>query len=371
MYCPHCGNEHPNEAEYCPVTGRKIYEDQITTAYPKKQWYSIGTIVAVLVIIGILMLFDNPASKFVRNIFSDSSALIQNEEQSSIDLSGAVIEDAESGANTSDQTQGRNQSLSFTPTRTPYPSPMPLPSPTPIPLPGTNPVDGAVYSYIPAGEFQMGSEGGEYHENPVHTIYLDSFWIGQAEVTNAQYAQCVAARACDLPQVRTYYDDAGYAYHPVVYVDWYDAQSYCVWAGGGLPTEAQWEKAARGGLEGKLYPWGDDYPSCKLGATNGAHNSACDDQTVAVGSFSPNGYGLYDMAGNVWEWVADWYDGHYYSQSPVENPPGPEYSSYGARVLRGGSWESAKYLRVASRLYYPPDYTKFDVGFRCALSRQP
>jgi formylglycine-generating enzyme required for sulfatase activity len=213
---------------------------------------------------------------------------------------------------------------------------------------------------VPAGEFIMGSEEGDSDEQPVHTIYLDAFYIDKTEVTNAQYRQCVEAGACDAPVDATYYDNADYAQHPVVFVSWHDADAYCRWAGKRLPTEAEWEKAARG-TDGRTYPWGEGIDCDR------AQHGECAGQTVPVGS-KPKGaspYGALDMAGNVWEWVADWYDSGYYSQSPARNPQGPDSGE--ERVLRGGSWSyGANFVRSANR-YGDSPVDRFDnVGFRCA-----
>jgi sulfatase modifying factor 1 len=164
----------------------------------------------------------------------------------------------------------------------------------------------------------------------------------------------------------SYYGDPQYADDPVIYVTWQMAKTYCEWRGGSLPTEAQWEKAARGGLQGMDYPWGNEQPVCDKGAGNGANLRDCTTQdTKPVGSYSPNGYGLYDMAGNVWEWVADWFQSDYYNSSPTKNPTGPGSGDY--KALRGGGWYSdTDHLRVASRYYdYGPDISDYFIGFRC------
>jgi formylglycine-generating enzyme required for sulfatase activity len=230
---------------------------------------------------------------------------------------------------------------------------------------------------IPAGEFQMGSESGDSDEKPAHTVSLDDFFIDVYEVTNALYAECVAAGKCDPPTDAksytrsSYYGNPEYADYPVIYVDWNMAQAYCEWRGGSLPTEAQWEKAARGGREGKAYPWGDESPTCTPGARNGANYLSCSPgDTMAVGSFSPNGYGLYDMAGNVWEWVMDWYLETFYNVSPASNPTGPDSGTY--RVLRGGGWVNyVRNLRSADRDRGDPANTNYRRGFRCARSSSP
>jgi formylglycine-generating enzyme required for sulfatase activity len=228
--------------------------------------------------------------------------------------------------------------------------------------------DGAEMVLIPAGEFQMGSNDYD-NEKPVHTVYLDAFYMDKHEVTNAQYRRFVQATGREEP--------VGYGYvngewkggfkpwsdenfnaddQPVVCVSWEDARAYAEWAGKRLPTEAEWEKAARGGLVGKKYPWGDNitHDDANYAGTGGKDRW---EYTAPVGSFAPNGYGLYDMAGNVWEWCADWYDSGYYT--------GP--SSGTSRVLRGGSWYSYIdfNLRVASRLNLEPSFTRNYVGFRC------
>ncbi|MGV8025596.1 MAG: SUMF1/EgtB/PvdO family nonheme iron enzyme [Anaerolineaceae bacterium] len=230
-----------------------------------------------------------------------------------------------------------------------------------------SPRDGMTMMYVPAGEFLMGSEDGYSDEIPVHTVYLDAYWIDQTEVTNAQYQQCVEEGACSFPYESSsysrnnYYGNSTYADYPVIYVDWNQANDYCEWAGRRLPTEAEWEKAARG-TDGRTYPWGEKSPNADLANYNVG-------DTIEIGSYPAGAspYGALDMAGNVWEWVADWYDGSYYAFSPVENPQGPASGDY--RIVRGGSWDGfEKYLRPAFRGNYARDYSGNALGFRCALS---
>jgi formylglycine-generating enzyme required for sulfatase activity len=199
---------------------------------------------------------------------------------------------------------------------------------------------------------------------------LDAYWIDQTEVTNKQYATCEASGACTPPSDSSsetntsYYGSSKFDDYPVIYVDWNQAQAYCEWAGRRLPTEAEWEKAARG-VDGKTYPWGENEPTANL--LNLDMNVG---DTTFVGNY-PQGvspYGAQDMAGNVWEWVNDWYDKTYYKKSPVSNPAGA--SSGEIRVLRGGSWaDGGTDVRSSARLEYSPDVTSFIFGFRCSRSQ--
>jgi formylglycine-generating enzyme required for sulfatase activity len=229
----------------------------------------------------------------------------------------------------------------------------------------TRPADGAEMVYVPPGEFLMGSADSDPDafpgEGPQHTVYLDAFWIDRTEVTNAQYRKCVEAGGCEEPKC---WDQDRYSAsdQPVVCVTWGDAQAYAVWAGGRLPTEAEWEKAARG-TDGRIYPWGDSPPDCDK-----ANYLDCAEESLPVGSH-PDGaspYGVLDMAGNALEWVADWYAVDYYSRSSERNPQGPETGKYVA--LRSGAFGvDERHVRCAFRYRDYPNLRSYDVGFRLVV----
>lgn len=245
--------------------------------------------------------------------------------------------------------------------------------------------DNMAMVYVPAGTFTMGSGDANYNgivDDPPHQIYLDTYWIDQTEVTVGMYQECVKDRECNLPKKNNsyyrenYYNDPAYSNFPVIFVSWDDANAYCAWAGERLPTEAEWEKAA-GGPDGRTYPWGDQYVTGNLANFSDANSvfegadPSVDDgykDTAPVGSY-PKGqsyYGALDMAGNVWEWVADKYGQDYYSISPSSNPIGPEKGAY--RVLRGSSaGDPANTLRVTYRFFRSADLQTDFIGFRCVM----
>lgn len=251
--------------------------------------------------------------------------------------------------------------------------------PTPPPLTGLAPPDMVL---IPAGEFQMGS-GENTDEQPVHTVYIDAFYMDRYEVTNAQYKRFLDAnRQWQKSRISSTYHDGDYlknwsgnnyppgkGEHPVTYVSWYAAMAYAEWTGKRLPTEAEWEKAARGGLVGQKYPWGDYIDPAKANYNKNVGG------TTFVGKHSSNNYGLYDMAGNVLEWCLDAYDESFYKSSPRQNPiAGSSLSSLITnfsqvttnRVLRGGSWSTlAQSVRAADRTKGHPTLSYFGAGFRC------
>jgi formylglycine-generating enzyme required for sulfatase activity len=226
-------------------------------------------------------------------------------------------------------------------------------------------IDGMEQVFVESGLFTMGSSVDDPQANadelPQHEVTLDSFWIDRTEVTNAQYAACIAAGACSAPVHSTHFGRPELENHPVFGVSWFEAVAYCAWAGRRLPTEAEWEKAARGADE-RLYPWGNEAPSSDRLNFDLQHEG-----TFPVGSFPAGAspYGALDMAGNVWEWTADTYDSAYYASSPSDNPPGPP-ESVNWRVIRGGAWNTApRAVRAANRFWSFPKRDYFD-GFRCA-----
>lgn len=264
-------------------------------------------------------------------------------------------------------------------------------TPTLIPASGigstwVRPKDGMVMVYVPEGEFSMGvniDTSMEFcqqyrsdcqrdwftSEEPVHSVYLEAYWIDRTEVTNEMYALCVNDGACNPPEHYAvimqvdYYGDPRYANYPVIYVYWHYAETYCAWAEARLPTEAEWEKAARG-TDGRTFPWGNTAPTVNL-----ANYYETIGDLTEVGKY-PSGaspYGALDLAGNVWEWVADWYDASIYSHSPVDNPGGPATGA--ERVIRGGGFVNMDYeLRSTTRFGNDPDEADVAIGFRCAHS---
>jgi formylglycine-generating enzyme required for sulfatase activity len=232
--------------------------------------------------------------------------------------------------------------------------------PPPPPPPAQSSRDGAEMVSVPAGQFWMGSDHGDADEKPRRRVYLDAFRIDKYEVTNALYRRFMDASGRAAPQ---YWNDSKWnePNQPVVGVDWNDASVYCAWAGKRLPTEAEWEKAARG-TDGRKYPWGEQWDSSRVNSDESNLG-----KTVAVGSY-PSGvspYGAHDMAGNVREWVADWYADSYYQRAPDRNPKGPESGQY--RVLRGGSWDGDPwFLRSSFRGRGVPTYRFHFIGVRCA-----
>jgi formylglycine-generating enzyme required for sulfatase activity len=227
--------------------------------------------------------------------------------------------------------------------------------------------DGAPLILIPAGRFLMGSEAGEADEQPIHPIELDAFYIDKYEVTVSRYARFLHAQAPEQPFLWKQATQGAQGQKPVIGVDWFDAKEYCEWVGRRLPTEAEWERAARGDDQ-RTYPWGND-PPATVHVVAGLKKWTGYDTLGAVGSHPRGGssYGVEDLAGNAWEWIADRYDEHYYTASPEYNPQGPNQGPL--RVLRGGAWNNdAATIRSANRAAYAPSARRNDFGFRCAMN---
>ena len=296
-------------------------------------------------------------------------------------------------------TQTQAPTLTGTPTTTPTETPTPLPTNTLRPSTPTHsgsppadancgeiwvrPKDGMAMVYIPAGDFQMGSETGEGDERPIHLVQLDSFWIDQFEITNSAFEQFILETGYQTDAEKSGWgsiwqngqwnrvDGLDWRHpnnpserisaildHPVIQVSWNDANAYCEWVGGHLPTEAEWEMAAVG-TTGWRYPWGNEFDPTRLNASPSG--------TMRVGSYEMGKSlcGAYDMAGNVWEWVNDWYRSNYYSMSPRTNPCGPITATY--KVLRGGGWDSSDGdSRSTDRGALSPSSRGNTIGFRCA-----
>jgi formylglycine-generating enzyme required for sulfatase activity len=217
---------------------------------------------------------------------------------------------------------------------------------------------------VPAGEFMMGSPTGDSDEQPAHKVFVDAFSMDVYEVTVGQYAAFLQAKGIDPPSDWKTMNQPAHQKRPIANVDSTDAAAYCKWVGQRLPTEAEWEKAARG-TDGRLYPWGNDPPT-PLHANFGKTEWNNHEVLTPIGSFEDgkSPYGIYDMAGNVWEWVSDWYDYNYYKASPSQNPTGP--STGGTKVIRGGAWNSnPRAMRSANRSLISPTDQGLD-GFRCA-----
>lgn len=313
---------------------------------------------------------------------------------------------------TQDQLPRTNTSIPPAATTTPTAT-LPLPNLTPtVPIDDivvdyqVNPKDSMPMVFVPAGEFTMGNNGenADKNESPEHQVYLDAFWIYQHEVTNRQFGEYIQQTGLmtsaeiqgwswvfgnGSKKVDGAFWSAPEGYdtnvnnrqdHPVVHISYSDAVNYCKWAGGRLPTEAEWEKAARG-TDSRTFPWGESPVTgseanfCDVQCSMEWSNKSYDDNyatTAPAGTYPEGGsvYGVMDMAGNVWEWVADYYERRYYEDSPLDNPLGPDSGEN--YVIRGGSWVSEpQYLTCTTRYLSDPDETSNDHGFRCVFDQLP
>lgn len=232
--------------------------------------------------------------------------------------------------------------------------------------------------FIPKGPFTMGLDDGEKDESPAHVVHLDGFYLDKHEVTNGQYLAFINSRpapgqpdslllAVDDSDLQIAWTGKQYelksvtvSRRPIVEVTWEGARAYCDWSGGRLPSEAEWEKGARG-TDGRSYPWGGGI------SRERANYKGLFSQPIEVGHYSGgvSPYGVFDMAGNVWEWVSDWYDSSYYGRSPERNPKGPSSGTF--RTIKGGAWGTeAAFLRSSYRYGIVPDWSDDSIGFRCA-----
>lgn len=268
---------------------------------------------------------------------------------------------------------------------TPSPSPMPTHTPEPTPVPLVDELTGMRMLFMPGGIFRLGYDDGEADERPSFVARMDPYYIDETEVTNGHYRVCVEAGECRPPQNPgatyhpAYFNSLAYDDYPVIFVTWYDADQFCRWRGARLPSEAEWERAAGFDPQEMIkyrYPWGNEFDGerlnfCDTNCPRSDRNTAYNDghrDTAPVGSY-PEGrspIGVYDMAGNVMEWVDDWYDRRYYEQAPNVNPRGPAEGEF--KVIRGGSWLSSEAgVTVTARNHYDPRVARANLGFRCAV----
>jgi formylglycine-generating enzyme len=220
---------------------------------------------------------------------------------------------------------------------------------------------------IPAGWFWMGSESGQDNERPVHRVWVDEFQLAACQVTNSAYARFLEITK-NPPPAFWNNPDFNHPQQPVVAVSWFETVKYCEWLSGDtarswrLPTEAEWERAARGGVESQSYPWGEAVPQSLPD-----YEKRWKKGPEPVARYAPNGFGLYDICENVHEWCSDWYQAGYYEISPGRNPAGPEHGD--RRASRGGSWRHhVKASRCAARSSIPPEFHYADYGFRVACN---
>jgi len=366
LKCPKCGSVNPDIARFCWNDGEKLVTTGINP-FRFRDGSTATTIAELTIRIGhnrsdsLVHLYQGDFSVWLSSIGRADLAMIARqivavESEAYLGLEKFLASLSENNRRSSSRSQMRlAQQQDF-----------------------INPVDGAVMIMIPAGEFLMGSAGDEGYRNekPQQKVYLDSYYIDKYEVTKVQYREFMQETGHEPPRDWSDYDKTRLN-HPAVGVSWHDAIAYAEWAGKRLPTEAEWEKAARS-TDGRKYPWGNispdsgghyraNYKVGRYGAADGYSN------TSPVGSFplGASSYGVMDMAGNVWEWCTDWYDSEYYRKAPKKNPPGPDSGRH--HVLRGGAWlnDDMSYLRCAVRGWHAPHLRFHYVGFRCVQNMKP
>ena len=354
-------------------------EEHPDIAFRKIRWPALIAVAVIFIVaVGILYLMGGRKE-------ADLAALLDASNMPSAGTNTPTSDVTYTSESTSEPILTPSLSLAATLTSTQTETTLPTQTPFPTLYTGATQVsssDGMVQIYIPAGAFLMGSvTGSGSDELPRHEVLIDAYWIDKMEVTTTMFAQFLNDAGNQIEGSGAWLDDVdgdvhvlenngiwqpedGYENHPVNEVSWFGANAYCEWAGRQLPTEAEWEKATRGGVAGKKHPWEAQHHEGDC-SWKGANVYKCGETSVPVGSFAPNGYGLQDMGGNVREWVADWYAEDYYQYTPEKNPNGPEEGTH--RVVRGGSWERhTEYAQSSTRSSDWPYVTWHDIGFRCA-----
>lgn len=338
-------------------------------SYLRKSIPYVGIILAVLALILLFMMPNSPIS-----LIPPTTTYTATATNTATNIPTKTL--------TATQTQTLTQTPSVTPSQTARPTATFAEgeaSPTPVPTLASEITDafGIEMVLVKEGVFLMGSDGGDADEAPAHLANLDTYYIDKYEVTNKEYRACVTGLGCELPKNTRYYVQPDHPDHPVVYVTWEMANAYCEWRGARLPSEAEWEKAARGDTNSFNYPWGSLFLRsaanyCEQNCDHSWSDPGGNDgfaMTAPVGSYASgvSPYGAYDMAGNVSEWVYDWYADDYYRNSSRDNPFGPESGLY--RVLRGGSWYNKPVdLQSFKRSFLRPNVAYNYTGFRCAVS---
>jgi eukaryotic-like serine/threonine-protein kinase len=400
MQCPHCGQEHPDSIRFCPSTGQPIIAAPricpICGWEVKAEWTRCPHCAAFL------QARPSHFPDFRLRSFLPALLVVLI----ILGIGGTILGSLLISRNNkpADQTESARTTIptSASPALTPLITPTvptntvataTLETKTPIVIVTDTPefkinIDSAELVFVPSGEFTMGMEPDPDPnkfwgaEAPSHRVSLESYYIYRTEVTNAMYQACVAAKACPKPEANNsrtrenYFENPEYSNYPVILISWVGAVSYCQWAEARLPTEAEWEKAARGGDE-RYFPWGNGPVAgdlanfCDQGCPASLKEFSLDDgyqDTAPVGNY-PAGvspYGALDMAGNVWEWVSDYFSEGYYQVSAFENPLGPGSGS--RRVVRGGSWfNPGGGIRTVARASQRPNTALDTVGFRCAV----
>jgi eukaryotic-like serine/threonine-protein kinase len=374
--CQRCGRVNPSDHKFCSECGQTLTgEEWNGKKKPASRLFTICLIFLIILCLlaaGLAVRYV-PANQLPSSLQNVAARIIPGQTSTStLPSTPTVVPPTLASTATPEPT--------YTKTNTPTSLPLP-PADAPAKAAWVSPLDGMTLVYIPPDQYRIGSLDTDtqawINEKPQHPVNLSGFWMDKTEVTNAMYARCVQAGACAVKKMvmsRTrdsYFGNKEFDNFPVIFVSWNDARTYCAWAGRKLPSEAQWEAAARG-PDGRKYPWGNSSPTCQNVNfasridMQGGKSSLCVGDTTVAGKY-PQGaslFGILDMAGNVWEWVADWNSPNYLVK-PNQDPVGPADGE--DRVIRGGGFfTDAKYVRTAMRSWHQPDYSSNEVGFRCA-----